>query len=108
MKLTLPERFAALKVLPTETNFTTLKIVRDLQDNLALTEKETKDWEVKAYHGSDGQLRTSWNEEGSKAEVAIKIGEKATDIIVECLKALDKQKKLTLEHVTLYEKFIKD
>ena len=108
MKLTLSERFAALKILPAETNFVTLKIVRDLQDSLALTEKETKKWEVESSVSPDGSVRTRWNEQGVKEEVEIKIGEKATDVIVDALKALDKTNKLTTEHLSIYEKFVKE
>lgn len=108
MKLTLSERFAALKILPTETNFVTLKIVRDLQDKLALTEKETKEWGVESSVAPDGSVRTRWNEKGVKDEVEIKIGEKATDIIVDALKELDKTNKLTAEHLSIYEKFVKE
>lgn len=106
MKLTLSERFAVLKILPSEVNFVTLKIVRDLQDNLALTEKETKDWEVRSTHLPDGRITTQWNEKGKESLVDIKIGEKATDVVVDALEKLDKTNKLTNEHFTIYEKFI--
>ena len=105
MKLTLAERFAALKILPKETDFTTLKIVRDLQDALSVSEEETKKYEVMT-SVSNGYVQTTWNDEGKK-EVEIKIGEKATDIIVEALQKLNDEKKLTNEHFTLYEKFVK-
>ena len=108
MKLTLSERFATLKILPAETNFVTLKIVRDLQDSLSLTEKETKEWEVESQVAPDGSVRTRWNEKGVKAEVEVKIGEKATDVIVDALKELDKTNKLTTEHLSIYEKFVKE
>ena len=104
MKLNVSERFAALKILPKETDFVTLKIVRQLQDELALSEKELKEFEVETVQ--QGQyIQTKWNEKGNK-EVEIKIGEKATDVIIDALKELDKQKKLTTEHLTLYEKFV--
>lgn len=106
MKLTLQERFAVLKILPTEVNFVTLKIVRDLQDSLSLTEKETKDWEVKSQSLPDGRVTTTWNKAGTEAKAEIKIGEKATDVVVEALEELDKTSKLTSEHFTIYEKFV--
>lgn len=106
MKLTLAERFAALKLLPAEANFVTLKVVRDLQETLAPTEKEIKDWDIKVMQTTEG-VRTTWSEEAKKIEVEIKTGEKATDIFVEALEKLEKDKKLTVDMITLYEKFIK-
>ena len=104
MKLNVAERFTALKILPQETDFVTLKVVRDLQDTLALSEEELKKFDVQTSR-EGSYIQTKWNEDGNK-EVALKIGEKATDVIVEALKKLDKEKKLTSEHFSLYEKFV--
>ena len=46
----------------------------------------------------------TWNEKGAD-ERDIKIGEKATDILIEALRKLDEDKKLTNQHFSLYEKF---
>jgi len=100
MKLNLLERFTLLQILPTEGNFTTLNIVRDLQKVLALSEEEFKEFGVV----QEGD-KTTWNKKG-REDREIKIGEKATDIIVESLKKLDESKKLTSQHMTIYEKFI--
>jgi len=102
MKLNLGERFTALGVLPKEGNFTTLKIVRDLQNILAPTEQEFKEFEIKQ---QDTQI--AWNKKGAE-EQEIEIGEKATDVIIEALKQLDKDKKLMPSHLSIWEKFIKD
>jgi len=102
MKLNLIERITLLQILPKEGNFVTLRIVRDLKTALSMTEKEFKEFGIK----QEG-ANTSWNEKGNE-EREIMIGEKATDIIVESLKALDKEKKLTDQHFTVYEKFVKE
>ncbi len=102
MKLILLERFTTLGILPKESNFATLKIVRELQEALSLSEAEVKEFELKQ---DGGQYK--WNKKGNE-EREIKIGEKATDIIVEALKELDNSKKLTPNHVPLWEKFVKD
>jgi len=47
----------------------------------------------------------TWNAKGTE-EKEISIGEKATDIIVEALKELNKNKKLTANHYSLYVKFV--
>jgi len=102
MKLNLFERFMLLQILPKEGNFVTLRITRDLRTALAVTEKEFKDFEIT----QDGE-HTKWNTKGNE-EREIMIGEKATDIIVESLKQLDKDKKLTEQYFTVYEKFVKE
>ena len=45
-----------------------------------------------------------WKEEAD-IQKEIEIGEKATDIIAEALKALNKAKKLTEAHIPIYERF---
>ena len=102
MKLNLLERFTILQILPAEGNFSTLKINRDLQESLAPTEKEFKDFEI-----VQEDERTRWNQKGM-IEKEIEIGEKATDMIVKSLKKLDEDKKLTAQHISVFEKFVKE
>ena len=100
MKLNVLERITALGILPKEGNFATLRIVNDLRMVLSLTEEEYKEFEVKQLDD-----RLTWNLKGQE-EREIEIGEKATDVIVDSLKELDKTKKLTQDLFGLYEKFI--
>ena len=99
MKLSLAERFAIQKSLPKEGSFTTLKILNSLRMSLAPSEEEIKEYNIREEDG-----RIYWTE---LEEKEIEIGEKATDLIVEALKTLDKSNKLTNEHFTIYEKFVK-
>ena len=100
MKLNVMERLTLLSILPKEGNFVTLKVLRSLTSNLGLSESELKEFDVKQ---NDQQV--TWNEKGNE-EREIEIGEKATDIIVEALKKLDDEKKLTEQHFSVYEKFV--
>ena len=100
MKLNLLERIMILNILPKEANFTTLKIMNKLKESVAPSEEEYKEFEIK-----QSESGITWNLKGNE-EVEIPIGEKATDVIVESLKELDKNKKLTQELFGLYEKFI--
>ena len=100
MKLNVLERITALGILPEAGNFATLKIVNDLRMSLGLTESEFKEFEVVT---KGDQM--SWNPKGAE-ERDIKIGEKATDILIEALRKLDEDKKLTNQHFSLYEKFV--
>jgi len=99
MKLSVLERVVALSVLPREGSYVTLRIMNDLRNSLSFTEDELKKFGISQNGGN-----TSWEIDG---ESEIPIGEKATDIIIESLKKLDKQEKLPAEGVSLYEKFIK-
>lgn len=100
MKLNVIERLTLLQILPQEGNFLTLKVLRDLTSILAMTEKEFKEFDIKQV---DEQV--TWNLKGNE-EKEVEIGEKATDLIVEALKELDKNKKLEQRHFSLYQKFV--
>jgi hypothetical protein len=102
MKLTVIERISLLGVLPTEGNFVTLKIVRQLREALSFTESEIKTLSIR----QEGD-QVMWNalaEAPGGAEIVI--GEKATEIIAESLKKLDQQGKLTEQLISVYEKFV--
>ena len=101
MKMNVLERLTLLQILPKESNFATLEIVRELISNVGLNEADYKEFEI---NQKDGLI--TWNEKGGE-DREIKIGEKATDIIIESLKKLDDEKKLTENHFSLYEKFVK-
>jgi len=102
MKLNLSERCALLSILPAQENIAVLRIVKDLRMALAVTEDEYKEFEI-VQNGNS----ITWNAKG-KEEKEIPIGEKATDICVDALKEASRTKKLTEQHISLYDKFIKE
>lgn len=102
MELGTFDRLILLNILPKEGDFTTLKIVRKLREDLSFTEAEHK---ALQFDQTEGNIR--WKTEGDIPR-EITIGEKATDLIVETLKKLDKDKKLGEQHYSIYEKFIGD
>ncbi len=103
MKLNVMERLNVLSVLPKESDFATLKIVRVLQDSVGFGEAEWKEYGIKQKDGS-----TTWNPEKGSEEKEIEIGEKATDVIKEAFKELNNKKKLTAQHLSVYEKFMEE
>ncbi|MFH1183917.1 MAG: hypothetical protein V1755_02615 [Chloroflexota bacterium] len=111
MLLNLSERFMLLEILPAQGDFATLKIVRKLREALSLTEAEFKKYRVRTAGQmlDDGTVvpegRIVWNAVGQEPR-EIEIGEKAADIIADVFKKLDREKKLTEQHIDLYEKFI--
>lgn len=100
MELSVLERLLLLNILPKEGDFTTLKIVRTMRDDLSFSEEEHK---ILQFTQEGDQLR--WKSGADKPK-QINFGEKATDLIVEALKKLNTDKKLTEQHMGLYEKFV--
>jgi len=102
MKLNVFERLVLLPILPAEGDFLTLKIMRELKESLSMSQTDLDEFEVK-----QAGEQVTWNEKGNE-EREIEIGEKATEIVIDSLKKLDKEKKLTDRHFTVYEKFVKE
>lgn len=104
MKLTPYERLTTLAILPAESDFITLRIIRELKSKLSFSEEELKALAFKVDE-KEGKVTANWT---AIDPVDVSIGEKATDIIVAALKKLDKEQKLTDQHYSLYEKFVED
>ncbi len=102
VKLTLFERFVTMTLLPVEGNYRTLKIIWNLRMELATTEEENKLAGLKDLIGG-GTDAEDWEAVPSKEIV---FGDVAKQLIVDALMKLDKEEKLTQQHITLYEKFI--
>ena len=100
MKLTVLERILLSNILPVQGNFKTLKMLRILKEDLSFSDEENKGLN---FQQDGGMLK--WNETNKEYEIVI--GETMNEIIVGALKELDSSNKLTDQHVSLYEKFIK-
>lgn len=99
-RLSVLERLVLLQILPREGDFTTLMISRELRESLSFTESEHK---TLNFRHEGNSLR--WDVK-TDMEKEYEFGRKATDIIVESLKTLDEQKKLTDDSFSIYKKFI--
>ena len=102
MKLNVIERLLLLGILPNEGSFTNLKIIRKARESLSFDEKENK--VLKFDQKENGQI--SWVPNAIE-DKEINVGEIASELIKKELKKLDKEEKLTNEHFSTYEKFIK-
>lgn len=100
MVLNIPERIVLFGILPEKENFVNMRIIRELRSNLTLSEEDIKEGDITVSDDGDQIL---WKK---MVEKDIPIGEKATDIIVEALRKLDKEKALEDRHLALWEKFI--
>uniref|UniRef100_A0A6M3XX02 Uncharacterized protein n=1 Tax=viral metagenome TaxID=1070528 RepID=A0A6M3XX02_9ZZZZ len=104
VKLNLFERLVCMALLPAEGSFATLKIVRELQMELAPTEEEYKLAGLKDDLLTGGiNAELGWDKVEDKEIV---FGDIAKAIIVSALKKLDEAEKLTQQHFSLYEKFV--
>ena len=102
MELTVLERLVLLNILPAEGNFATLKLVRQLREELSFDEEEHK---LLSFVQDGEQVR--WNLEVEVVKDCV-IGEKMTDLIVGKLKELDKKGELKDDQFSLYEKFVEN
>jgi hypothetical protein len=102
MILTVYERLLLLNILPKEGDITTIRIIRRLKDELSFSEEEHAALQFKNENGN-----MMWREDAEK-DKEVEIGEKATDIIVDSLKVLNKAKKLKESHLDLYDRFVKE
>ena len=101
-KFNLHERLVFLNLLPKQENFSTLRILRKVNKELGINEEEYKKYNIKQLE--NGQI--SFDPIKSQEENEFEIGEIATQLVKTALEKLDKEKKLTDEHVSIYEKLI--
>ena len=106
VKLGLFDRMVCLSLLPAEGSFATLKIVRDLQMELAPTEEESKAAGL-IDNLLTGGITTDPEKGWDKVEPKeIVFGDIAKGIIVAALEKLNAEEKLTQQHFALYQIFI--
>ena len=99
MLLTIADRFLLMAALPPQGDFSTVKIVRLLREKLTFKESEHDDYKIVI--GTGGTV--TWDE-SKDAGVTIDLTPMETKMVVDALQKLDTEKKLTIQHVPLYEK----
>ena len=103
MELTVGERLMALMILPEQGSFATMRIVHDLRMNLGFDEAETAEVDLRQT-GEGAEGRVVWD--GQKAKPKdIPIGPRGIEVMRKRLEELDKDGKLTVQHLSLCEKF---
>jgi len=99
MQLTPIERLTLLSLLPREGNLMTMRVVRDLQASLAFSDAEIE--EFKARELGDGVIRVERNE---PREIAI--SNAGLDLLSDHLRRAEKEGRLTLPMLALYERIV--
>jgi hypothetical protein len=100
--LSVSERAILLNILPKEGDYLTFKILKELKLQVAFSEEDLVNYEIKQENDM-----LMWNRQ-KETEKIINIGDKGKEIIVNVLKKLNEEKKINDMNVTLYEKFIKE
>ena len=103
MELSTLERLMLQSVLPKEGNFTNLKLLRVAKEDLSFTEDELKILQIREV-GEGADRKMMWN--NGVPDKNIEFGDTVAGIIKKQLKRLDETNKLTIEHISLYEKFL--
>jgi len=105
MQLDTMERLKVLEILPKEGNFVNLKLIRKAREALSFSNEEILALNLKTIQDGD-QQQTTWNPEAGAVQKDIELGEVVTIMVVDALKKLNDEKKLTEAQFSLYEKFI--
>lgn len=101
MKFNVQERLLLLGVLGTiASNLATLRIVRDLQEELGFSEEEHK---AIGLSEKDGRIHWENNDLPSKE---ISMGPAALNATLIIFRKLDHEELLTFEHLPMYEKLL--
>ena len=101
MELGVGDRIVLLAILPTEGDILTVRIIHDLKQALSFSEGEHKSLQIKM----EGD-KITWD--GADGAKEIPIGPRAHTLIAETLEGLDKEEKITEDHLGLWEKFVDD
>lgn len=101
--LSILDRINLLKILPTENNIMTMKIVKQLKDVLGFNEDDYKKYSIKITE-KDGIQTIIWDTTIEKKD--LEIGIKGIEIISKALKDLSNNNKLTEQHIELYDMFV--
>ena|SRR4030067_369540 len=99
MKLTVLDRIEIMNIVPAQGDFATLAKVKLLKDKIQLTEKELKDSVI-----VDGERLSV--KENDKTVNEFEVSELLTEVIVNALKKLNEESKLTINHLGLYEMLV--
>jgi hypothetical protein len=101
VELSVGERLWLLSILPREGDIATLRTLRDLRAELAFSDEETKTLNVRI----EGTA-TKWDPGKAKPKT-IAFVRIAWELTAGALQDLNKKKKLNVECVELYDKFVK-
>ena len=102
MLLSVLERLLLLQVLPGDGDFTTLRVVRDLQHGLSFSEEELGKLNFRKGTNDKGEPITEWDQSVESREVDV--GPAARTVLLAGLDITAAQKKARMTHLELRER----
>ena len=105
-KLNVNERMAALSVIPKEGGFIELRVIKELNAKLEFTPAEVEKLQNDAEMKSMPNGGITWNPKKEFPPKEFDFRDSEISILKIALKRLEGEKKLTLEHLPLYEKIV--
>ena len=106
MKFAVQERLVLPSLLPQEESFVTLKLVNRFKEECSFSEEEHK--ALKLTIESGGNIKWKPVKDDKIMNKDIEVGDVIKNLLVSKLKELDSEKKIRVEHITLYEKLIEE
>ena len=102
MKLSFMDRMLLFGILPEKGSLVTLKLVRELREELSPSLDEIKEMEISE---NPETHRVVWNAD-KDAGKEINVNSVTKDMIVKTLKAMDEKEELTAQHLSLCDLFL--
>lgn len=103
VQLGVKDRLILIGLLPKEANFLEIKILQELKDDLAFDNSEMERLHV--IQQNNGMI--VWDQDAAKDCIKIvTMSEVTASLVVKALVSMDKQSKLTSDHIGLYEMFV--
>ena len=102
MELSIMDRILLLNILPGEGDITTIRIVRQLREDLSFSEQEHKDFGIV---NEENQIK--WDPAKAQPK-EVEFGPKVAKLVSKALKKLSDSDKLTTQYVDLYDRFVED
>lgn len=107
-KLSIKERAVLLDVLPQRHNYKTIKAVREfIEKELHFNGEECHKYSIETIEFPNGAKQLRFDDQASANYLKdVKLDPLVAAAIVERLRELDKDKQVSADHLTLWEKFI--
>lgn len=106
MKLAIFERILIHGLIPTEHDYETLKAIEIFKKDLSFNKDEVAKFDIETLELANGSHQVKFNLEAAhEYEVDIKMPARVKSVLTEKLVKLNKDKKLTEQLLSLYEKF---
>ena len=100
MDLSVKDRLLLSSLLPTVSDIITLRVVQEVQEQLAFDSQEVETYNLRR----DG-VTMLWDDTAALSK-SIAFSKAALGIILAALQQLNAQKQLTADHISLYEMFV--